>query len=202
MQKSAYFAKFHHITTKNVLTNMLKECIINSVDYQYDLHYFDKLGEVSIMNKKDIPSREEIFNRIGNTIQRLYQTKFMDNMEEFCQGETKVLLYIYTCGDETVYPSDISKDLLISRQRVTSVLSSLEKKGRVNLSNSKSDRRRIQVEITEEGIDYLNVKRENVQKYFDFFMDRLGTANLLSLASGLDTAVEALIELEKSEEAQ
>lgn len=154
------------------------------------------------MNTKNELSTEEIFNKIGNTIQRLYQTKFMENMEEFCQGETKVLLYIYTCNGETVYPSDISKDLIISRQRVTSVLSALEKKGRVKLSNSKSDRRRIQVEITKEGIEFLDIKRKNVQKYFDFFMDRLGTDTLLSLAEGLDVAAEALIELEKSEENQ
>lgn len=51
----------------------------------------------------------------------------MDDLAELFQGESKVIVYLST-AEGIVYPSDISRDLMISRQRVTSVLSAMEKK--------------------------------------------------------------------------
>lgn len=70
----------------------------------------------------------------------------MDDLAELFQGESKVIVYLST-AEGIVYPSDISRDLMISRQRATSVLSAMEKKGFVSLVRDPEDKRRVQVKL-------------------------------------------------------
>ena len=48
-------------------------------------------------------------------------------LQSFFRDESKVIVYLATTKG-MIYPSDISRDLMISRQRATSVLSAMEKK--------------------------------------------------------------------------
>ena len=82
--------------------------------------------------------------RFGEVFRRFFETGYMDDLAELFQGESKVIVYLST-AEGIVYPSDISRDLMISRQRATSVLSTMEKKGFVSLVRDPEDKRRVQV---------------------------------------------------------
>lgn len=84
--------------------------------------------------------------RFGEVFRRFFETGYMDDLAELFQGESKVIVYLST-AEGIVYPSDISRDLMISRQRVTSVLSTMEKKGFVSLVRDPEDKRRVQVKL-------------------------------------------------------
>ena len=84
--------------------------------------------------------------RFGEVFRRFFETGYMDDLAELFQGESKVIVYLST-AEGIVYPSDISRDLMISRQRATSVLSTMEKKGFVSLVRDPEDKRRVQVKL-------------------------------------------------------
>ena len=54
--------------------------------------------------------------RFGEVFRRFFETGYMDDLAELFQGESKVIVYLST-AEGIVYPSDISRDLMISRQR-------------------------------------------------------------------------------------
>lgn len=72
-------------------------------------------------------------------------------IDETMQGETFALLYILKQGS-VVLPSEISNEMNISSARVAAILNSLEKKGLITRSIDKNDRRKILVNLTQEGI--------------------------------------------------
>ena len=88
--------------------------------------------------------------RFGEVFRRFFETGYMDDLAELFQGESKVIVYLST-AEGIVYPSDISRDLMISRQRATSVLSAMEKKGFVSLVRDPEDKRRVQVKLLPKG---------------------------------------------------
>lgn len=140
----------------------------------------------------------KVFSEISDTLQKFYNTDFMSILEEFCQGETKVLLYVFmnASGGEQVYPTDISRDLCVSKQRVTSVLNSLEKKNMVELVHSKQDRRKIQVSITLDGIMYLADKKQKLDVYLDYLVNRVGVEALLDISKKMSAVADGILELE------
>ena len=66
------------------------------------------------------------------------------------QGEAFVLKYI-SLRDEGVLPGEISNEMDVSSARVAAALNKLEDKGFITRKIDKNDRRKILVEITQEG---------------------------------------------------
>lgn len=123
---------------------------------------------------------EQLKNEIAFSLQKIYDTQFMANMVELCQGEVRVLLYLCTCDDEMIFPTDISRELKVTRQRVTSILSGLRKKGYVHMELAENDRRRMNVKITSDGEDYIYAKKAEAERYFDLLIEKLGEDNIRS----------------------
>lgn len=71
-------------------------------------------------------------------------------IDENMQGETFAIAFILRQGG-VVLPSDISNEMNISSARVAAILNSLENKKLITRKINKSDRRKILVELTEEG---------------------------------------------------
>ena len=107
--------------------------------------------------------------RFGEVFRRFFETGYMDDLAELFQGESKVIVYLST-ADGIVYPSDISRDLMISRQRVTSVLSTMEKKGFVSLVRDPEDKRRVQVKLLPKGEKTIEEKRQRLEKYLLYLL--------------------------------
>jgi len=100
---------------------------------------------------------------------RGHQKRFDDNMH----GETFAMLYIYRQGG-TVLPSDISNEMNISSARVAAMLNNLENKGLITREIDKSDRRRILVELTQDGIEFTKDRNKTVVNYTVRILKLLG----------------------------
>ena len=137
--------------------------------------------------------------RFATVFLKLFESGYMDDLADLFQGECKVLFYLCTAGEETVYPSDISRDLQLTRQRVTSVLGTMEKKGYVLLERDLDDKRRVRVKISCEGERIIEEKQQRIKKYFKLFMEKMGEENILNLLNGTEKALDALIELDREE---
>ena len=121
--------------------------------------------------------------RFGEVFRRFFETGYMDDLAELFQGESKVIVYLSTAE---------GIDLMISRQRATSVLSAMEKKGFVSLVRDPEDKRRVQVKLLPKGEKSIEEKQQRLEKYFSVFVDALGEENLKNLLDSSEKAVEAL----------
>lgn len=91
---------------------------------------------------------------------RGHQKRFDDNMH----GETFAMSYIYRQGG-TVLPSDISSVMNISSARVAAMLNNLENKGLITREIDKSDRRRVLVELTQNGMEFAKNHNKAIMNY-------------------------------------
>lgn len=81
---------------------------------------------------------------------KMRNRKSEKKINDSLRGEQFVLTYIARHGG-SVIPSEISNEMGISTARVAAALGSLESKGMISRSIDTRDRRRILVELTEEG---------------------------------------------------
>lgn len=85
----------------------------------------------------------EEFYRLG----RLTQSKMISHS---MKGEAFMLLYLLQKG-EGATPGELGRALKSSTARVAAALNSLERKGQVTRTTDEKDRRKVLVELTEEG---------------------------------------------------
>ncbi|MCL2671327.1 MAG: MarR family transcriptional regulator [Clostridiales bacterium] len=90
----------------------------------------------------------------------LRKARMQKDMEEGLQGEKRVLHFIANRGDN-VQPGDIVQDMQVSAARIAQTLNGIEKKGLIIRHIDNSDRRRILITITPEGIDLAEAHMRN-----------------------------------------
>ena len=100
---------------------------------------------------------------------RGHQKRFDGNM----QGEAYAMSYIFRQSG-TVLPSDISSEMNISSARVAVILNNLESKGFLTRQIDKSDRRRILVELTQEGQEFAKEHYKNAINFAERILKLLG----------------------------
>ena len=123
------------------------------------------------------------------TLYSIYDSDIFAPIMEFLQGETRVLLFLIMNKNKEVYPSDLSESLNVTRQRITSILSSLRKKEFVVMELSKKDRRRMQVFLTYKGKKHIVAKIKIAEHLIDTLIDRLGYDNVKELSTILQMVV-------------
>jgi len=101
----------------------------------------------------------------------LFKAKMHQRVNDAIGGEVFGLQYIAMNGG-SVLPGDISSEMNVSSARVAAALNNLENKGLITRRTDKNDRRKVIVEITEDG-------RIHVEKHWNNIID--GTAKLLEL---------------------
>lgn len=149
------------------------------------------------MSSADNRSLDRVIGRFAEVFGKIYDTGYMEEIVDLFQGECKVLLYL-CAADGTVYPSDISRDLQISRQRATSVLSAMEKKGFVSLERDADDKRRVNVKILPKGEEIVIAKQDKIEHYFKTFIDIMGEKQILFLLNSTEIAIDAFARAEQS----
>ena len=113
----------------------------------------------------------------------LFQMEPMARLIERIQGEGRVLFYLKE-HPEQANPSQISQNLSLSKPRVTSILNALRKKEFVELQADPADRRRVNVVLTQAGLDYIALKVSHTEAMLDEYiadMGRESTEELISL---------------------
>jgi len=88
----------------------------------------------------------ELFNKMHS----LRKAKPQKNIDGALQGEAFALHFIALQGG-AVLPGAIKREMNVSSARVAQALNNLEEKGWITRKIDKSDRRKILIEITEEG---------------------------------------------------
>ncbi len=149
----------------------------------------------------------ELRNELVEQLWRMYKMDIMVYLREFLAGEMAALECLGHHVEPTT-PTMLSEELKLSRPRMANILSSLRRKGYISMDIDHEDRRRMNVDLTEEGRNYLQSKFEFLAKYLDKYVEVLGETKIVELTQILkDTAdsENTLIEKfggEKSLEAQ
>lgn len=94
-------------------------------------------------------------------------------LDESLQGEIFTLFYLRD-RNELVLPGEISGEMSISSARVASILNSLESKGLLERQIDKTDRRRILVNLTQEGKEKAEEHNEEVINMITKMFELLG----------------------------
>lgn len=126
------------------------------------------------------------------SLQEIYQLRAFTALDDLLQGEARILIYLASHPGEIVYPSDLSRELRLSRSRITGALTSLRQKGQVQMLHSQEDRRRVQVIVTPEGLQHIGEKLERMNAYFDHMIEGLGQEDTESLIALIRRCVEVM----------
>ena len=118
----------------------------------------------------------ELTNEIMNAMQKLMQGRAQKKMDVFLKGEDYVLQYL-ACSNNFSLPGEISEAMGVSTARIAATLNSLEGKGLISRQIDSSDRRRILVEITEDGKALARQKKQDVFKKTEQMLIALGEAD-------------------------
>lgn len=125
-------------------------------------------------------------------LQEVYQLRAFSALGDLLQGEALTLSYLAAHQGELVYPSDLSRELRLSRSRITGTLTALRQKGQVQMLHSQSDRRRVQVAITPDGLTCIGEKMARMDAYFDHMIAGLGEEDTKALISLIHRCVEVM----------
>lgn len=128
------------------------------------------------------------------SLKDVYEMKAFATLEDLLQGEFRILQYLAAHQAEAVYPSDLSRELRLSRSRITGALTSLRQKNCVEMHHSQTDRRRVRVTITQEGLGLLMEKMNGMAQYFDHMIAGMGDADTLELIRLIRRCVEVMQE--------
>lgn len=126
------------------------------------------------------------------SLQSVYQLEAFSALAELLQGESLVLNCLLSHQEGVVHPSDLSRELHLSRPRITAALSALRRKGLITMRRSPTDRRRIQVSITQTGREVIGGRLERMQTYFDKMLSGLGEADARTLIDLINRCVEVM----------
>ncbi len=139
-------------------------------------------------------SAKDLRNELILSLKDVYHLKAFASLEDLLQGESVVLQYLAAHRGEVIYPSDLSRELRLSRPRITSTLTSLRHKGCVEMQHSQDDRRRIRVTITPDGLALIFDKLDGMNQYFDRMITGLGSEETKELIRLIRRCVEVMAE--------
>ena len=100
----------------------------------------------------------ELAEQLTKKLQALGKARPHKFIMEAQRGEPLVLHYISERGG-SVLPGDVSHEMRVSSARIAATLNKLEAKGLITRRIDTSDRRKILVEITREGVDLASKHR-------------------------------------------
>lgn len=140
------------------------------------------------MDKADAGLSDELIE----VLRQYYYMKIPLGLENFMQGEMKVLSYIhYTAGGGDIATGDIVSALDMTGGRVAGILRSLEKKGFISRRTDENDRRRIMVSPTPAGSDYVENGRELLRSRLSAIINAMGSESAENFIRSMEEFVNA-----------
>jgi len=116
---------------------------------------------------------EALAEELMGEMRALHRAKPQKHLNEAFSGEAFILDYLANT-DGTAQPSTIGGEMGVSSARVATALNSLEKKGLVRRHIDTNDRRRILIELTEQGRATARHHHEAVRRVVSRMLDLLG----------------------------
>ena len=108
-------------------------------------------------------------------------------LQGFFQSEFRALVYLVEHGSAA--PSDLAGPLNVTRQRVTTILTGLRNKGYITMEMDPADRRRMRVQLTEEGNRYFVEQSSTLAYALQYMRDRLGSEGINQLTELIDRLI-------------
>ncbi|SDA17512.1 DNA-binding transcriptional regulator, MarR family [Ruminococcus sp. YE71] len=109
------------------------------------------------------------------SVRDTYMSSRVNGSADYLQGECRLLSMLSFEPDRKKQPGELAKTLGVSTARIASILRTLEKKNYITRETSAEDKRKVYVEITDEGRQYLESKRTKVCGFFDMIFSGLET---------------------------
>ena len=146
------------------------------------------------MDKADTGLSDELIE----VLRQYYYMKIPLGLENFMQGEMKVLSYIhYTAGGgeiatgDIVSALDLEEHFHLSHPSVSGTLTRLEKKGFISRRTDENDRRRIMVSPTPAGSDYVENGRELLRSRLSAIINAMGSESAENFIRSMEEFVNA-----------
>ena len=140
------------------------------------------------MDKADAGLSDELIE----VLRQYYYMKTPLGLENFMQGEMKLLSYIhYTAGGGEIATGDIVSALDMTGGRVAGILRSLEKKGFISRRTDENDRRRIMVSSTPAGSDYVENGRVLLRSRLSAIINAMGSESAENFIRSMEEFVNA-----------
>lgn len=137
-------------------------------------------------------STDRLRQQLIASLRSIYGLEAFGALADLLQGESLALNYLWEQRGREVHPSDLSRDLHLSRSRITGALTSLRRKGLVETRRSQTDHRRVQVAITDRGAELIAGKLRRMEAYFDRMIAGLGDAETRRLIDLIEACVEVM----------
>ena len=137
-------------------------------------------------------STDVLRHQLIASLRSIYDLEAFGALADLLQGESLALTFLLEHRGQEVFPSDLSRELHLSRSRITGALTSLARKGLVSTHHSQADRRRVQVSITDQGAEQIADKLERMEAYFDKMLDGLGEDDARTLIALIHRCVEVM----------
>lgn len=137
-------------------------------------------------------STEILRQQLIESLRSIYGLEAFGALADLLQGESLALTYLLEHQGREVYPSDLSRELHLSRSRITGALTSLGRKGLVSTHHSQMDRRRVQVSITDQGAELIAGRLARMEAYFDKMLRGLGEPDAKTLIALIHRCVEVM----------
>ena len=131
--------------------------------------------------------------RLNEALLKILQLDITNVLKQFLEGEVG-LLFLLLRMNRSMSPSEISKNLNLSKGRVASLINSLTKKEFIEVNISHEDRRSFDVSLTETGFNYLKEKMNYADLYFDKMLEKLGEEKSNTLIDILNETVTLMEE--------
>ena len=142
---------------------------------------------------------DELVYQLSEQLKDIYFRKSALGLENFLQGEMKVLSYIHHENSEML-PGQLSSSLNMTAGRIAGILRSLEKKGYIIRRTDENDRRKVLVSITEKGCRQIMTDSDALKKRLDMLVTAMGSDNTVRLIDSLKLFVKASDEVTEKEE--
>jgi len=110
--------------------------------------------------------------------------------ESRVRGESGMLLYLYHVG-RPMYPGELTEKLGLTTGRIANILKVLEQTGMIMRTTDARDRRRVQVELTQEGESAARARHEDAMRCHAALMDQLDAEQARRLAEALRALSDA-----------
>lgn len=134
----------------------------------------------------------DLSDELIKVLQQYYFMKTPLQLENFMQGEMKVMSYIrYAAGSGGIPTGDIVSDLDMTGGRVAGILRSLEKKGFILRRTDESDRRRIMVSPTPAGSEYVENGRALLRSRLCSIINAMGKESAEGFIRSMEEFVDA-----------
>jgi len=106
------------------------------------------------------------------------------------RGESGVLLFLFHAG-RPAYPGELTEKLGLTTGRIANILKVLEQTGMIMRTTDARDRRRVQVELTQEGESAARARHEDAMRCHAALMDQLDAEQARRLAEALRALSDA-----------